>query len=306
MDKVDRDKSVFENQKEDVQRGLERKGRPTRPDWLWDDENDFVKEWANTCGLLRDYIEHLEQSACDALAVLDNMEEEFPMSKADLNMIRGWLGMAESEFESLTNDFTEDWKLMNRIERHYEIPEEPAPVYHWTTAENARKILREGLNVSSFICRNMNDYHGEVCLEISGVSIDWEHREPDAEWQTIAREHIPPDRIKMVGAPADVGCPQSDHVGGTEPPHCTICGHGYHEHHHKGDGGCQHRDWINQGVCSCSTYIAHQPPKESQTITEEMAAAGLERHFDSKTVKPNKMWEAPARRLDSIRRRKDG
>jgi hypothetical protein len=72
------------------------------------------------------------------------------------------------------------------------------PVYHWTTKENAGKILREGLNINSFVCRKIGQYHGELCLEISGMDIDWEHRDPHATWQAIAKEHISPNRIRMV------------------------------------------------------------------------------------------------------------
>ena len=116
MDKVDRDKSVFKNQKEDVQRGLVQglatlQGIPDQ--WYIHDaiEEEMAKGW---------------QFIIDALAVLDNMEEEFTLSKDDLNMIRSWLGMAESEFQTTTSDFTEDWKLMDRIEKHYE-PSEESP-----------------------------------------------------------------------------------------------------------------------------------------------------------------------------------
>ena len=76
-------------------------------------------------------------------------------------------------------------------------PSSAAPVYHWTTTENAALILRYGLRANSFVCREIGQYKGEVCLEISGVDVDWEHRDPDATWQATVKEHISPNRIRV-------------------------------------------------------------------------------------------------------------
>ena len=75
MDKVDRGQSVFGVQKADVQRLLGVEDRPKRPSWLW--RIGYGEEPTVTqVNQATSYIEHLEQASVDALAVLDNMEEE--------------------------------------------------------------------------------------------------------------------------------------------------------------------------------------------------------------------------------------
>jgi hypothetical protein len=60
----------------DEAKGLLGDDRPTRPDWLWEKREDGSYEyWVRENVEIRDYINHLEQAATDALAVLDNMEE---------------------------------------------------------------------------------------------------------------------------------------------------------------------------------------------------------------------------------------
>jgi hypothetical protein len=44
-------------------------------------------------------------------------------------------------------------------------------VYHWTTKENAEKILKEGLREGSYVCSNPSDWTGEVCLVIESLNI---------------------------------------------------------------------------------------------------------------------------------------
>ena len=69
-------------------------------------------------------------------------------------------------------------------------------VYHWTTEENAQSILQSGLRRDSFVCKNPEDWEGEVCLIIDkDNSFSWEGREPPADWQAIT-EFIGPDYIR--------------------------------------------------------------------------------------------------------------
>lgn len=49
-------------------------------------------------------------------------------------------------------------------------------VYHWTTKENAEKILKEGLREGSYVCSDPSDWTGEVCLVIESLNI---FAEPD-------------------------------------------------------------------------------------------------------------------------------
>lgn len=69
-------------------------------------------------------------------------------------------------------------------------------VYHWTTREFANSILRTGLRENSFVCRTVNDWQGEVCLQIIlPEPIDWKSREKPADWQAIVHERILPENI---------------------------------------------------------------------------------------------------------------
>lgn len=71
-------------------------------------------------------------------------------------------------------------------------------VYHWTTEDNALSILLNGLREDSFVCKNPDDWEGDVCLEIDGdTTFAWEGREPPADWQAVT-EFIPPERIKRL------------------------------------------------------------------------------------------------------------
>lgn len=72
-------------------------------------------------------------------------------------------------------------------------------VYHWTTNENAQKILKSGLKAWSFVCRNIEDWNGETCLEISlPYNIDWDSRDEYAKWQAVVPEIISPKFIKRI------------------------------------------------------------------------------------------------------------
>lgn len=42
---------------------------------------------------------------------------------------------------------------------------------------------------------------------------------------------------------------------GEGEPDC-VCGHTYHQHHHKGDGGCLGRHFPDGDLCACSKYRA--------------------------------------------------
>lgn len=68
-------------------------------------------------------------------------------------------------------------------------------VYHWTTRENAEKILKEGLKKLSFVCKNPDVWHGDVCLEISGMT-DWED-DDETSWQALTADYVPPKRIRI-------------------------------------------------------------------------------------------------------------
>ena len=72
-------------------------------------------------------------------------------------------------------------------------------VYHWTTEENAKLILQNGLRQDSFICRNPEDWEGEVCLQVdTGGSFTWDGREEPYDWQAIT-EFIEPQHIRKLG-----------------------------------------------------------------------------------------------------------
>ena len=78
-------------------------------------------------------------------------------------------------------------------------------VYHWTTEENAKRILEEGLKENSYVCKASGDWDGEVCLEIIGdETFTWDNREIHYDWQART-EFIPPERIKVFeGDPFEV------------------------------------------------------------------------------------------------------
>ena len=101
-------------------------------------------------------------------------------------------------------------------------------VYHWTDTKTAEKILKGGLHKNSFVCRYPHEWKGEVCLAIE-YEIDWEGRDPDATWQAIVKEHIPPEKI---------------HLHDPEPDDktCSKCGH----NKHKGKCGV-----MDDGITSC-------------------------------------------------------
>ncbi len=65
-------------------------------------------------------------------------------------------------------------------------------VYHWTTRENAELILKSGLREGSWAARYPDGWYGDVCLEVD-AKCDWQ----DDEWQAFAREHIPPELIRV-------------------------------------------------------------------------------------------------------------
>jgi len=72
-------------------------------------------------------------------------------------------------------------------------------VYHWTSFENAKEILKTGLKKYSFVCKDKDDWQGEICLEIDlPYNIDWETREECASWQAIVKEKINKKRISVV------------------------------------------------------------------------------------------------------------
>lgn len=70
--------------------------------------------------------------------------------------------------------------------------------YHWTTRENADRILIEGLKQWSFVCREQSDWHGDVCLAVEIPEMDWDERDEHARWQAVVHEHIPPEKIKRI------------------------------------------------------------------------------------------------------------
>ena len=75
-------------------------------------------------------------------------------------------------------------------------------VYHWTSRQNANKILKYGLFIWSFVCREPSDWNGEICLEIIlQQDIDWDSRDEDAKWQAIVHETILPERIHIYNHP---------------------------------------------------------------------------------------------------------
>ena len=79
-------------------------------------------------------------------------------------------------------------------------------VYHWTTKENAQAILQNGLREWSYICRDINDWYGDVCLEVDlPQDVDWDSRDEQENWQAVVPERIPPDRICLTKRAAD-GC----------------------------------------------------------------------------------------------------
>ena len=71
-------------------------------------------------------------------------------------------------------------------------------VYHWTTKKNAEKIIQTGLRQWSFVCRDRKGWSGEMCLAIEGLDVDWDKRDPPADWQAIAHEHVPPERCVIL------------------------------------------------------------------------------------------------------------
>jgi len=72
-------------------------------------------------------------------------------------------------------------------------------VYHWTTKENAKAIMKNGLRAWSFVCKNKDDWRGEVCLKIDlPQEVDWDNREDHIKWQAVTPEVIEPSRIRIL------------------------------------------------------------------------------------------------------------
>ena len=70
--------------------------------------------------------------------------------------------------------------------------------YHWTTIENASRILRDGLRAWSFVCRKPSDWRGEICLQIELLyEFEWEERDEDARWQAIVQREVNPSKIRI-------------------------------------------------------------------------------------------------------------
>lgn len=69
-------------------------------------------------------------------------------------------------------------------------------VYHWTTRINSEIILINGLRAGSWICRNFNDWCGEVCLEIEYPEFDW--NKMMYNWQATTHFKIEPHNIKIM------------------------------------------------------------------------------------------------------------
>ena len=71
------------------------------------------------------------------------------------------------------------------------------PTYHYTTKENAEKILKDGLKSLSFVCRNVGDWHGEICLEIDIDFDNWDN--PDkCNWQRCLWDGCKPELIRVI------------------------------------------------------------------------------------------------------------
>ena len=77
-DIVTREKTVFENQKADIQRLLGAEGRPKKPHREFPHGGGCVCSRCKRVWDIFGYIDHLEQGQTDALALLDNMDEEAP------------------------------------------------------------------------------------------------------------------------------------------------------------------------------------------------------------------------------------
>lgn len=71
-------------------------------------------------------------------------------------------------------------------------------VYHWTTKDVANLIRKNGLRKGSWVCRQKNDWRGEVCIEISGLKVDWDLRESPANWQAVTHRRVGPDDIRIL------------------------------------------------------------------------------------------------------------
>jgi hypothetical protein len=67
-------------------------------------------------------------------------------------------------------------------------------VYHWTTHENAKSILKEGLREGSFVCNDLSDWHGEVCLVIESLEMNVD----EETWQAVTHRHIDPQEVRSM------------------------------------------------------------------------------------------------------------
>ncbi len=67
-------------------------------------------------------------------------------------------------------------------------------IYHWTTKENIKPIMKEGLYKWSFVCTEPDVWHGEICLKIEGLDII-----VDSEtWQGVTHRHVRPEEIEVL------------------------------------------------------------------------------------------------------------
>lgn len=197
MDKVNRENSVFENQKEDVQRHLGEAVRDMRLELV---DPLIISKLLN------------------ALAVLDNMEEE-AMGPPPQCSVCG----------------------------HYFV---------------------------------FSDYDGWVCLDhpTAPAHADGTQKCPECGRVNLGKVTC----LCKSKPPADVGCPRSDAMGGTEEPQRKErCPHGYHLLKCPwcdAEEPCKHDYGMDNQRLNCSFCGAARPLPE--TITEEQAAAGLEIYFE--------------------------
>lgn len=157
-DIVAREKTVFENQKADMQRLLGAEGRPKRPHREFPHGGGCVCSRCKRVWNIFGYIDHLEQDQTDALALLDNMDEEAPPEnpkEPNINIyghVHGRIHIDKGVYLHLHGDID---------------PSKP------------------------------DDYEGPWPYELLNTGTIW------------PQSQLPPAE--------DVGCPQSDAMGGEEP-----------------------------------------------------------------------------------------
>ncbi len=67
-------------------------------------------------------------------------------------------------------------------------------VYHWTSQENYKLIMKTGLRKGSFVVAKPDNWRGEVCLKIDNMWLLVD----EETWQGVTHRLVMPQEIEII------------------------------------------------------------------------------------------------------------